>query len=58
MDSIPRSQSLQGSDDVPSRTTLTSRPTLQRWATDYDQIVVFLCGHYEGFDERIRTLCR
>ncbi len=28
---------------------------LQRWATDYDQLV-FLCGHYEGFDERIRPL--
>ena len=26
---------------------------LRRWATDYDQLV-FLCGHYEGFDERIR----
>ena len=28
---------------------------LQRWATDYEQLV-FLCGHYEGFDERIRPL--
>jgi tRNA (guanine-N1)-methyltransferase len=28
---------------------------LRRWATDYDQLV-FLCGHYEGFDERIRLL--
>ncbi len=28
---------------------------LQRWASDYDQLV-FLCGHYEGFDERIRAL--
>ncbi len=28
---------------------------LQRWATDYTQLV-FLCGHYEGFDERIRPL--
>jgi tRNA (guanine-N1)-methyltransferase len=28
---------------------------LRRWATDYDQLV-FLCGHYEGFDERIRAL--
>ena len=28
---------------------------LRRWATDYDQLV-FLCGHYEGFDERIRPL--
>jgi tRNA (guanine-N1)-methyltransferase len=28
---------------------------LQRWASDYDQLVL-LCGHYEGFDERIRSL--
>ncbi|WP_398327774.1 tRNA (guanosine(37)-N1)-methyltransferase TrmD [Vulcanococcus sp.] len=28
---------------------------LRRWAADYDQLI-FLCGHYEGFDERIRAL--
>ncbi|MCP9888883.1 tRNA (guanosine(37)-N1)-methyltransferase TrmD [Cyanobium sp. ATX 6A2] len=28
---------------------------LQRWAVGYDQLVL-LCGHYEGFDERIRSL--
>ena len=28
---------------------------LRRWASNYDQLV-FLCGHYEGFDERIRPL--
>jgi tRNA (guanine-N1)-methyltransferase len=28
---------------------------LRRWSADYDQLV-FLCGHYEGFDERIRSL--
>ncbi|MCP9775105.1 tRNA (guanosine(37)-N1)-methyltransferase TrmD [Cyanobium sp. WAJ14-Wanaka] len=28
---------------------------LRRWATGYGQLV-FLCGHYEGFDERIRSL--
>ena len=28
---------------------------LRRWASDCDQLV-FLCGHYEGFDERIRSL--
>jgi tRNA G37 N-methylase TrmD len=27
----------------------------QRWSTDHDQLVL-LCGHYEGFDERIRSL--
>ena len=28
---------------------------LRRWAAGYGQLV-FLCGHYEGFDERIRSL--
>ncbi|MFL0781431.1 MAG: tRNA (guanosine(37)-N1)-methyltransferase TrmD [Prochlorococcus sp.] len=28
---------------------------LQRWASEHDQLVL-LCGHYEGFDERIRSL--
>jgi len=28
---------------------------LQRWADTADQLVL-LCGHYEGFDERIRPL--
>ncbi len=28
---------------------------LRRWARDYDQLVL-ICGHYEGFDERIRAL--
>lgn len=28
---------------------------LERWATHADQLVI-LCGHYEGFDERIRAL--
>lgn len=28
---------------------------LERWASQCDQLVI-LCGHYEGFDERIRTL--
>jgi tRNA (guanine-N1)-methyltransferase len=28
---------------------------LRRWATQHDQLVL-LCGHYEGFDERIRAL--
>ncbi|WP_114994076.1 tRNA (guanosine(37)-N1)-methyltransferase TrmD [Synechococcus sp. UW179A] len=32
-----------------------TQPDLQRWADNYDQLVL-LCGHYEGFDERIRSL--
>jgi tRNA (guanine-N1)-methyltransferase len=32
-----------------------SQADLGRWARDYDQLVL-ICGHYEGFDERIRAL--
>ncbi len=35
--------------------TPLSQKDLQRWAKETDQLVI-LCGHYEGFDERIRTL--
>ena len=28
---------------------------LQRWSTENNQLII-LCGHYEGFDERVRTL--
>ena len=28
---------------------------LQRWAGEYQQLIL-ICGHYEGFDERIRSL--
>ncbi len=28
---------------------------LHRWSIEYDQLIL-LCGHYEGFDERIRSL--
>jgi tRNA (guanine-N1)-methyltransferase len=49
--------------DLPRRRTLLMSPQgkvleqadLRRWAEDYDQLVL-LCGHYEGFDERIRSL--
>ena len=39
---------------TPQGTTLHQRD-LRRWATGHDQLVL-LCGHYEGFDERIRSL--
>ncbi len=32
-----------------------SQKDFVRWSQDYDQLV-FICGQYEGFDERIRTL--
>ncbi len=32
-----------------------SQKDFRRWSTQYDQLV-FICGQYEGFDERIRTL--
>jgi tRNA (guanine-N1)-methyltransferase len=35
--------------------SLLHQSTLERWARQNDQVVI-LCGHYEGFDERIRTL--
>ena len=48
---------------LPRRRTLLMSPQgkvleqgdLRRWAAGYDQLVL-LCGHYEGFDERIRSL--
>jgi tRNA (guanine-N1)-methyltransferase len=39
---------------TPQGTPLHQRD-LQRWAAEHDQLVL-LCGHYEGFDERIRSL--
>ena len=48
---------------LPRRRTLLMSPQgkvleqadLRRWAQNHDQLVL-LCGHYEGFDERIRSL--
>ncbi|WP_399237373.1 tRNA (guanosine(37)-N1)-methyltransferase TrmD [Synechococcus sp. CS-1328] len=48
---------------VPRRRVLLMSPQgkpltqadLRRWASGYEQLL-FLCGHYEGFDERIRSL--
>ncbi len=34
---------------------LLTQSDLKRWAVEYDQIVL-ICGQYEGFDERIRSL--
>jgi len=34
--------------------TLLQQSDLRRWSSDYEQLVL-LCGHYEGFDERIRS---
>jgi tRNA (guanine37-N1)-methyltransferase len=38
----------------PAGKTLT-QPTIKTWAANYKRFVI-LCGHYEGFDERIHTL--
>jgi len=35
--------------------TLLQQSDLRRWSSTYEQLVL-LCGHYEGFDERIRSL--
>lgn len=32
-----------------------SQEKLWRWSEEYKQLVL-ICGHYEGFDERIRTI--
>lgn len=55
MEAIPRSSRSRVLMMSPQGQPLR-QSDLQRWATDYDQLV-FLCGHYEGFDERIRSLC-
>ena len=34
---------------------LLEQKDLHRWSTAYEQLIV-LCGQYEGFDERIRSL--
>ncbi len=34
---------------------LLSQEDLYRWSVDHDQLVL-ICGHYQGFDERVRTL--
>ncbi len=34
---------------------LVTQPDFHRWASEYDQLVL-ICGNYEGFDERIRSL--
>lgn len=53
----------EGLPECGRRTTLLMTPQgkpleqtdLERWAEDADQLVM-ICGHYEGFDERIRAL--
>ena len=39
--------------------TPDGRPYKQSMAVDlsHEKHLIFVCGHYEGFDERIRTLC-
>ena len=32
-----------------------SQKDFWRWSKEYNQMII-ICGHYEGFDERIRTL--
>ena len=54
MESIPRTERCRVLLMSPQGRPLQQQD-LQRWSTDHDQLV-FLCGHYEGFDERIRAL--
>ena len=54
VDSIPRSRRSRVLLMTPQGRPL-QQADLQRWATEHDQLLL-LCGHYEGFDERIRAL--
>ena len=54
VESIPRSPRSRVLLMSPQGRPLQQRD-LQRWAQEHDQLVL-LCGHYEGFDERIRSL--
>ncbi len=53
-DSIPKSSRNRVLMMTPQG-NLLSQNDLTRWSTNYEQLIL-LCGHYEGFDERIRTL--
>jgi tRNA (guanine-N1)-methyltransferase len=53
-ESIPRTGSCRSLLMTPQGKQL-HQVDLQRWATTYEQLIIF-CGHYEGFDERIRPL--
>ena len=54
VESIPRSPRSRVLLMSPQGRPLQQRD-LQRWSQEHDQLVL-LCGHYEGFDERIRSL--
>ena len=54
VESIPRSPGSRVLLMSPQGQPLQQRDC-QRWARDDDQLLL-LCGHYEGFDERIRSL--
>ena len=54
VESIPRREQPRVLLMSPQGQPLQQRD-FQRWARDHDQLLL-LCGHYEGFDERIRSL--
>ena len=53
-DSIPKERKRRVLLMTPQGRLLT-QSDLNRWSVDHEQLIL-LCGHYEGFDERIRTL--
>ena len=53
-DSIPKDPKNRVLLMTPQGRSLT-QSDLNRWSVNYEQLIL-LCGHYEGFDERIRTL--
>ncbi len=54
LDSIPSFSKKRVLLMTPQGKTLRQND-FERWSKNYDQLI-FICGHYEGFDERIRTL--
>ena len=53
-ESIPKLQRRRVLMMTPQGKQLT-QADMSRWSLDHDQLVI-ICGHYEGFDERIRSL--
>ncbi len=54
VESLPRLSASQVILMSPQGKTL-NQPLLQDFAQNYEQLIL-ICGHYEGFDERIRNL--
>ncbi len=54
LEAIPRIEKSRVLMMTPQGTPLSQRD-LERWSLEHDQLII-LCGHYEGFDERVRSV--